>query len=218
MPIRHDPAQRGQLRGARLTLEVGASLRAGRHAAGLNQRIVARRSGISQTRISRVERGVGNANLRELATVAAIVGLDLVVRLFPGGAPVRDVAHVRLLQRLRAAVAPGAATNWQTEVPMPGPGDQRAVDAVAFVGDTRIGFELETRLTDAQATTRRSALKQRDAGLDRMILVLADTRANRDALAVAAPTLGAAFPLQTRAVVAALRAGHAPGANGIIVV
>lgn len=101
---------------------------------------------------------------------------------------------------------------------MPARGDQRAIDAVAFVGVARIGFELETRLADAQATTRRAALKQRDAGLDRMILVLADTRANRDALAVATPTLRAAFPLQSRTVLTAIRADQLPGANGIILV
>lgn len=165
-----------------------------------------------------MERGVGGASLPELATMAAVVGLDLVVQLFPGGAPVRDVAHVRLLERLRATVGATAATTWRTEVPLPAPGDQRAIDAMTLLGGAHIGFELETRLTDAQSVARRASLKQRDAGLDRMILVLADTRANRAALEASAATLRPAFPLDSRPVLAAMRTGAAPSANGILLI
>lgn len=174
--------------------------------------------GVSQATFSRMERGASSPTVTNLAVAAAIVGLDLVVQLFPGGAPVRDIAHVRLLQRLQAAVGQKAATDWRTEVPVPAPGDQRAIDATLRIRGTRVGFELETRLTDAQATTRRVSLKQRDAALDRMILVLADTRTNRAALAMAAATLRATFPLETPTVLAALRAGEAPTANGVVLV
>ena len=66
--------------------------------------------------------------------------------------------------------------------------DQRAWDAVittvAQAGDGRprrclIGVEAETRLRDLQALQRRLALKRRDGGVDRVILLVADTRSNR---------------------------------------
>ncbi len=216
MPSREDPAARGRARGRRLKLEIGAGLRTARRAAGLSQLSVARRAGVSQMQISRVERGRGSSDVGELATVAAIVGLDLSVKLFPGGTPIRDVAHARLLGRLQAALPD--ADEWRTEVPIPILGDQRAVDVVLPIGGVGIGFELETRLVDAQATVRRAVLKQRDARLACMILVLADTRANRSELVDAAPTLEPTFPLETRAVLAALRAGQLPRANGIVLV
>jgi hypothetical protein len=71
---------------------------------------------------------------------------------------------------------------------------------------------------DAQALVRRLALKQRDAGLARMVLVLADTRTNRAALAAADGTLRSAFPLARHEVIASLRVGRAPNANGIVLV
>jgi hypothetical protein len=103
-----------------------------------------------------------------------------------------------------------------TEVPLPLPGDQRAIDAMVRLGGRRVGFELETRLVDAQALVRRIALKQRDAGISSMVLVLADTRPNRAALAAAQETLRPTFPLPRREVIASLRAGRAPNANGIV--
>lgn len=177
---------------------------------------VARRAGVSQATLSRLERGGHATTIRSVAVIAGVVGLDLSVRLFPGGAPVRDAAHLRLLARLQSAL-PGLRS-WRAEVPLPIPGDQRAIDAVARAGLASIGFELETRLADAQAVARRATLKQRDAGLDRMVLVLADTRANRAALAAAWPTLRATFPAEPRSLLAALRAGAAPSANGTVLI
>jgi DNA-binding XRE family transcriptional regulator len=39
--------------------EMGARVRVGRHAAGLSQRVVAYRAGVSQSEVSRLERGLG---------------------------------------------------------------------------------------------------------------------------------------------------------------
>ncbi|HEX2140943.1 MAG TPA: hypothetical protein VHK28_01540 [Candidatus Limnocylindria bacterium] len=82
----------------------------------------------------------------------------------------------------------------------------------------RTGFELESVLSAAEAVARRVALKQRDARLEAMVLVLADTRANRAAVAAARATLQGAFPTNARAVLAELRAGRSPQGNGILLV
>jgi hypothetical protein len=98
---------------------------------------------------------------------------------------------------------------------MPIVGDQRAFDAVIDGDEFRVAVECVTRLEDAQALERAINAKQRDAAIACLILVLAATRHNRAALA-AASTLRDAFPLGSRAVLAALRVGEQPAGNGLI--
>lgn len=100
-------------------------------------------------------------------------------------------------------------------MPIPIAGDQRAFDAVIDGGAVKVAVECVTRLEDAQATERAVNRKQLDAGIPCLILVLAATRHNRAALA-AAPTLREAYPLSTRAILAGLRVGRQPSANGLI--
>ena len=122
---------------------------------------------------------------------------------------------LRLLERFRRCLA--AELPWATEVPLPGPGDRRALDGWTRADGLDIGAEAETRLGDLQALQRRALLKKRDANLDRLVLVVADTKSNRLVLDAHRAVLRGSFPLDTRAVLAALRAGHAPAADGIVV-
>lgn len=113
----------------------------------------------------------------------------------------------------------GAMWTWQTEVPVSrDPQDHRAIDAVLSAPSGRVGLEAITRLVDAQAQVRAALLKQEASGVDRMILVLTDSRHNRAALREAAATLRPAFALTTRQVLCALRRGELPTANGAILV
>lgn len=216
MPNRHPAVQRGLERGQQLRREIGRELRAGRRGAGLSQARVARLVGRSQSLVSRIERARTDPGLMTLCTVAAVVGSDLALRLYPSGPAVRDIAHARLLARLQRRMP--ATYRWRAEVPLPRVGDLRAIDAVIVVPRLDAGFEIESRLLDAQALARRTLLKQRDAGLGCMVLVLADTPANREALAVAEATLRSAFPLEGRRVLLALREGRTPDQNGIVFV
>lgn len=99
---------------------------------------------------------------------------------------------------------------------MPILGDQRAWDRW-LDGPVSIGVEAETRPNDLQALERGVHLKQRDSGVHRAILLIADTDRNRTLLRVALPLLRVAFPLSTREVLTAIREGRDPGANGIVV-
>ena len=85
------------------------------------------------------------------------------------------------------------------------------------VGQVRIGVIAETRIRDLQALLRREHLKQLDGNVDRLILLVADTRHNRSALAEAGHALRATFLLGTRAVLARLGRGEAPPASGVVV-
>lgn len=182
----------------------------------MSQAFVADQTGISQAEYSRIERGEANASLVKLSAAAAVLGLDLVQKLYPVDSPMRDAGHLRVLGRLQALVPAGF--QWATEVPIPSAGDLRAVDAMIVRPRIDTGFEVESVLLDAQALTRRALLKRRDSGLVSMIIVLPDTRHNRSAVLAGAPTLRASFPLESRAILVALRAGRAPQGNGILFV
>ena len=170
---------------------------------------------MSHAQFGRVERGeLRLVTLDQVARAGAAVGLRLAARLFPDGDPVRDAAQLRLLARLRAELP--AATRWRTEVPLPIPGDRRAWDAVAALSGGDVAFEAETRLLDVQALDRRIALKRRDGGIERVVLVTADSAANRRAVELHRGDLTTSFPLDARAVLRALRSGRAPAENGIV--
>lgn len=80
-----------------------------------------------------------------------------------------------------------------------------------------MGFEAETRLGDLQAVERKALLKQRDGHLDRIVLLIADSRGNRAVLDQHRENLRGSFPLDTRAILAAIAAGRLPSGNGVVV-
>jgi transcriptional regulator with XRE-family HTH domain len=194
---------------------LGAEWRHARIAAGLAQRDVAAAVGAARSRVSRIERGeVRGLSIVRAAELSAVLGMDLSVRQFPAGPPLRDAGHLALLARFDGLVAPPYRIT--REAPMPIVGDRRAWDR-RLDGPASIGVEAETRPSDLQALEREIALKVRDSGVDRAILLLTRSRHNRELLRTQLPSLRQTFPLGTREVLAALRAGRDPGANGLIV-
>lgn len=206
---------RGDRRGRRLLGMAGDELREARLSAGLSQAEVGRAAGASHTKISRVETGrLTSVSLVDLARLAGVVGLDLSARLYPAGPPIRDAAHVALLGRLRACLAP--TLRLRAEVPLPLVGDPRAWDAIVDGCGPPLAVEAETKLRDIQALLRRVALKQRDADLDRVLLLVSNSRANRQIVRTAAELLAEMFPVPSRVMLAALAEGRDPGGSGIV--
>jgi transcriptional regulator with XRE-family HTH domain len=217
MPTRERLVDLGRRRGVRLMRELGEELRAARLLAGLSQRTVAQAARVSQATVSRAERGTRPyADLIVLATIARTVGLDLTLRCYPAAGPLRDEAHVRLLKRFLSRVARSVVR--RLEAPIRLPGDQRAWDVLLVAGGKRIGVAAETRLRDVQALLRHEQAKARDDGLDLLLLIVADTHANRRALRESSALLAAELPLGTREVLWALSRGEAPRASGIVVI
>lgn len=98
---------------------------------------------------------------------------------------------------------------------MPQQGDKRSIDGV-FRNERTDGMtEAETRLWDMQFTERRARLKLRDSGLQRLILLVADTRVNRQFIAGTAG-LRERFPISSRRALAALSRGDDPGGDAIV--
>lgn len=146
--------------------------------------------------------------------VGAAAGVKVWVGTFPAERAIFDAPQLDLLRRFRARV--GEAWTWSFEVVLPIAGDRRAADAVLRRGPTTVMVEAFTRISDAQAQLRAVHVKARDLGVERVVVVVAATRVNRRALAVAAGVLAADFPLSTRRTLVALRAGRDPGANGVV--
>lgn len=186
-----------------------------RRASGLSRREVANRLGVSHDRVGRAERGdPGTLTIDFGAQLAAVVGLELGLGLHPDGDPVRDKGHLALLGRFRARLDP--SLQWRTEVAMPLIGDRRSGDAVIEGLEFEILVEAETHLDDIQALERTIAGKQRDLGIGRVILLVADTRHNREVVGHA-HELRRRFPLGTRACLAALGRGRDPGTDALVI-
>jgi transcriptional regulator with XRE-family HTH domain len=195
-------------------MRVRADLVRARQAAGLSRETVGRACGLSRTIVERIESGSRPTTVREFAALGAVVGLDVRFRAYVAGDPIRDAGQQRLLDRLRPRLHP--SLQWSTEVPLPIAGDLRAWDAVIRGRAWRTAVEAETVLDDIQALERRLALKRRDGDVDHVILLVADTRRNRRALA-SSPTAFADLPMRTREILAAFREGRDPGQSGIVI-
>lgn len=176
---------------------------------------VARAIGTSKSRICRVEHGrIATLNLHDLARHAAAVGLKPSVKLYPLGRRLLDTPQLELLARFRARLHP--SWRWSTEVPIPREGDLRSGDCVIRIPECGALVEAFTRLSDYQAQTASAMRKKRDLGLDRLILLIGATHANRNAVAEAASVAAGSFILSTKAVLSALADGRDPGADAII--
>lgn len=215
MGTRERRVDAGAARGRALRTEVLGELRNGRLDRGLGGSDIARAVGISPAQYSRIERGLTRSlSIEHASVLLAAVGLELSVRAYPGGEPLRDAAHVALLGRFRACLH--ASLRFMTEVAFPIPGDLRAWDAVVLGADWRHGVEAETRPRDRQALERRLALKLRDGDVSSMSLLLLDSRHNRDFIRAHGEILAERFPVPGRRTLELLRAGVDPGGSSII--
>lgn len=215
MPTKHRRADRGAHQGRHLLGVLADELRAARQSAGLSQESVGRAVGVSGAHVARLERAaVPGASVILFARLFAVLGMRLSARPYPDGPPVRDAAHARLLTRFRAELPPSMV--FRTEVPLGAGRDLRAWDGQIDALSGSCKLEAETVLSDVQATERRIALKMADDGVDRVILLIADTHRNRWVLREFRELLRARFPLDTRSVMQRLRVGRLPDQSGIV--
>jgi transcriptional regulator with XRE-family HTH domain len=203
--------------GDRLIRQIGRELREARRSFGLSADAVGRAAGCSGSFVRRVERAeVRGVSVIALARFGAILGLDLNLRLFPGGSPMRDAAQLGLIPPFRSHLHP--TLRWSTEVPFPIVGDRRAWDGMVQGSDWRYGVELESAPSDAQAITRRCQLKHRDGGVDGVLLVVPDTQRARAFVHTMSAVAGDTFPVPSRDALNRLRRGQDPGGSAIVIV
>ena len=181
---------------------------------GMSARTLGNLLGISHTEVLRIERATTpHVSINMLARMAAVLGHDISLAIHPAAAPVRDKGHLALLARFAGRLAP--SISWRTEVPIPLPGDPRSADGLAAGNSVEAVVEAETRLDDVQAVVRRLRAKQRDLGTTRAVLLLADTRHNRDVVREI-PALRDEFPIAPRTCLLALARDEDPGGDCLL--
>lgn len=79
----------------------------------------------------------------------------------------------------------------------------------------QLAVEAGTVVEDVQSLERRLALKRRDGGIEHVLVLLADTRRNRQAIA-AAPSAFADLDRDVRAVLRSLAVGRDPGVDALV--
>ena len=214
MATRERPADRGRRRAIDALERLGREHRQARIGAGLSLRAVGDAAGTSHQRVLRFERGtLHRPSIEDLGAWCEVVGLELAMRAYPAGDPLRDAGQLRLLERVRRRLHP--SLGWRTEVPLPIEGDRRAWDAIISGPGWHVVVEAETVLRDVQALERRLNVKRRDGREDKVLLVIADTAANRVAFAAATASFPS-FDRRARRVLASLQAGRDPGGDAVL--
>jgi transcriptional regulator with XRE-family HTH domain len=211
--------ERANRQGAWFLRMLGSEFREARIGLGLSQAVVAAGCRMPRVRYCQIEAAtIQSLSIIELARIAAVLGLDPSIRLYPGGAPLRDGAHAERLRRLLRIVRPPLSAG--TEIALPSSPERRelrAWDAILFGSGERTGIELEMRLRDSQAVERRIALKRRDDPTEHFLLAIADTRTNRHVLASLDNKFAGLGRVQTSRVFAALERGMHPETGYVLI-
>ena len=196
----------------RLVREVAST----RAVAGVSQRRLAAELRWSQSAVTRLERGVDSdrISLVDLARVGAVLGLDLSAQFHPAGDPIRDAGQQALAGRFKSILAP--AWKVTAEVLLPNPGDRRSWDLLLRLEAQRVGTELETRVRDVQRLARHTRERERDGGVDHILLVLSASAHNRRMLSELLEALGPEFATPARLILRALREGRPVPGSGVI--
>src|SRR3954471_2109999 len=101
---------------------IAEDLQAARVGAGLSQKVAASAVGMSHAQFGRIERGeLEELTIEQACRAGRAVGLERGATLHPDRDPARDHAQLKLIERFRARLPAGA--RWDTEVPLPIPGD-----------------------------------------------------------------------------------------------
>ncbi len=219
MASRETRRQRGLRRGRSLALRCISELRDQRVVAGVSQRSMAGELSISQAHLWRIEASqVSDPGLIRLSEMASVLGLELAVSLHPIGDPLRDRGHQALAQRFDRILSP----SWRVtnEALLPNPGDRRAWDKLLRLmhaaGRHIVGADLESRIRDVQALVRRTRARERDGGVDSILIVLSDSATNRRLVGELIHALGPDYATPRRLIVAALRDGRPLPGCGVI--
>jgi transcriptional regulator with XRE-family HTH domain len=208
----------GVRRGQRLLATIGNELRDARLSNGTSQATIARAARMPISKISRIENArLPSLSVSDATLLASLLGLDLSARTYLGPDPLRDRAQAtKIGELLRHVRQPLRST---TEALLPakeGIPERRRWDALMTDGVEEMGVEVEMRLHDAQAQTGRLRTKARDGLVDRVLLVVAATRHNRQVLRDF-PAYFADWPrLRTAAVLADLESGRLPPSGLIL--
>ena len=195
---------------------IGRALREARLGAGLRQVDIAERAAISQTFLSRIERGRGaTASLATLTACALACGVQLAafVEALPGATLPRDIEHAR---RQQAVIDLATRGGWRAmpERPIdPDAARSRSIDVLLERAAHREAavVEIVDLVTDAGATMRSHTDKvhaiRREKGTDWRVaglLVVRGTSRNRTLVRGLRDVFAARYPASSQGWLAAI--------------
>jgi len=208
-------------RGITLARRFGTELRIARMAAGLTQRQVGQRAGLTQQLVSLAERGDPGISLDVRCRLVAAAGHELGWKLYPAtGVSLRDSGQLNLAQAILAPLSKQLTA--RLEVPVAA-GDLRAADVLISTPTELIHVEVERSLFDLQAQLRAAQLKReaiaRDSALPvRLVIAVPDSARARAVVGGFPQVVRAVFPIPSRQIAGALRAGAPLGGDGLLFV
>lgn len=204
-----------------LSRRIGEEVRTARRTRGWSQRELGERIRVSQTIVSRVERGWVAASVSLLCELTASLGLELNARVFPTDQiTVRDVRQLELAQLIVQRA--NAAWHPAIEAPAsPDPADHRAVDLLLGSAVELCAIEIERDLANFEGQLRADMLKrdllaQRDSRPVRFILALPETRRLRLLVRAFRPLIDRTLPVPSRHIWSAIRTGKPVGGDGLL--
>lgn len=220
MATRQTRLLRGRRRGDVLVRRTLSELRERRMMLGISQHAMARELGCSQANLWRTEAEEVAVTVVRLSEMASVMGLELSIGLHELGDPIRDKGQQALAGRFAALLSPRWAVTSEALLPMPG--DLRAWDKLLrLTGAERgqlVGVDLETRIRDAPALVRRTRMRERDGGVDAIVIVLSDSATDRRLVAQLRDALGHDYATNSRVLLKALREGSALAGSGVVLI
>ena len=185
---------------------------------GMTRQQVADRAGVSWATVTQVELGAPTVGVDTLCAVAEAVGLDLVLRVYPGApATLRDTGQLAAAEALISQ----ADARWQPQLEVRVGTHGEAIDLVLFGTDEIQAHEIERSLGNFQAQLRRADQKRAALAAQhhrpvRLVLVIEDTKRNRDAVAAHEAAIRTALPGGSRDVLRSVRSGDTLGRDAIL--
>jgi transcriptional regulator with XRE-family HTH domain len=201
-------------------LSVAGELALACSVAGVTQRELARRLGLSQTTISRLLSGSATLHFDVADAIARACGNRLLIRVLPGdGIRLRDSGQLAMAQVIERS----AHHAWvvRLEVAVGPPPDMRAVDVVLMGPDEVVAIEIERSLRDLQAQLRaaklkRVALAERMVLQVRLVLAVPDGVAARRRLQPFGDLIVRELPISSRTAWARIRSGEPLGGDALL--
>lgn len=184
----------------------------------MSRQRLADRAGVSWATVVNVEMGRPGIRVDTLCAVAEAVGLDIVLRAYPGRSPsLHDsgqLEHVRLLLGQ-------AGDQWQPEIELAVGQHGLAIDLALFGASEIQAHEVERMASNFQAQLRRADEKRLALAAGhqrpvRLVMVIEDTARNRAAVAPHLELVRTRLPATPSEVLASLRSGGPLGRDGLL--
>ncbi len=208
----------GANRATRQARELGEEIRRARMTLAMSRREVAARAGVAASTILRIEDFDPGMQLDTAMAVGAAVGVDVVMRAYPGPTPrLRDSGQLAIARQLIAV----AQAPWRGLLEVKAGDFGRSADLVFFGPDEILHLEIERVAFDFQeqyrpAVAKRDYLASLHARPVRLVMVIEDAPRNRTAVRPQLDLIQRELPAGSRQILTALRTGRVLGSDGLL--